>query len=276
MTTASHIIDPALQAELRRRFNPDGSSLRRHQLLMLEMLKKIDCICRDNGINYWLSSGTCIGALRHGGFIPWDDDVDIEMFESDFKKLRCLMADSADNGLVWQDALTDSEYVQPFAKIRDTHTQINELEDADVNYKYRGVFIDVFALKPSSSLTLYRFCSKIQNLFFYRVKNISNRTLRRSILAFSHVCITNGLFRLISAIDSIGSRGRFRHLPGTGFYRPRFIDDIKSTRSVSFEDTRLPVPVNAEAYLEKIYGDFRQLPPTDTIVPHVTDIKYFD
>ncbi|MDE6121888.1 MAG: LicD family protein, partial [Duncaniella dubosii] len=67
------MIDPLIQQELRSRFNPDGSPLRSHQLLMLDMLKKIDRICAENNIKYWLSSGTCIGALRHGGFIPWDD-----------------------------------------------------------------------------------------------------------------------------------------------------------------------------------------------------------
>lgn len=276
MTSESFMIDPALQLELRQRFNPDGSALRRHQLLMLDMLKKIDRLCSENNINYWLSSGTCIGALRHGGFIPWDDDVDIEMLETDFKKLRRVMAKSPDEGLVWQDSVTDPEYVQPFAKIRDTRSQINELENADANYRYRGVFIDVFALRPSSSLVLYKMCGKIQNLFFYRVMNISNRAIRRSILSFSHHCITNGLFKLLSAFGRIGSRGQLRHLPGTGFNKARFIDDIRSTRLVKFEDTLLPVPIDAEAYLERIYGDFRQLPPTDSIVPHITDIKYFD
>ena len=61
------MIDPELQAELRQRFNPDGSELRKMQLRMLEMLKYIDRICRENDIKYWLSSGTCLDAVRHGG-----------------------------------------------------------------------------------------------------------------------------------------------------------------------------------------------------------------
>ncbi|WP_431605313.1 LicD family protein, partial [Duncaniella dubosii] len=98
------MIDPLLQQELRSRFNPDGSPLRRHQLLMLDMLKKINRICVENNIKYWLSSGTCIGALRHGGFIPWDDDVDLEMLEEDFKKLRRVMRCYNGDDLVWQDS----------------------------------------------------------------------------------------------------------------------------------------------------------------------------
>ena len=69
---------------LRQRFNPDGSQLRKHQLRMLEILVVIDKICRKHQIPYWLSSGTLIGAVRHNGFIPWDDDLDIEMMRNDY------------------------------------------------------------------------------------------------------------------------------------------------------------------------------------------------
>lgn len=271
----SYMIDPAVQAGLRERFNPEGSPLRRHQLLMLEMLKKIDRLCRDNGINYWLSSGTCIGALRHGGFIPWDDDVDIEMFEEDFIKLRQLMSSAPLPDMVWQDADSDRDYVQPFAKIRDTNTEISEDPFLDRNYRFKGVFIDVFALRPSSSYWLYRFCGKIQNVFLYRAQYIPNRVLRHLILDFSRVFITKGVFRFLSAIARIGHKNRYRHLPGTIYSKPRFKEDISSTRLVKFEDTCLPVPVNAEHYLEKIYGNYLTLPPLDTIKPHISNIKWF-
>lgn len=66
-----------MDSELRKRFNPDGSLLRRQQLRMLELLEVIDVICRKHQIPYWLSSGTLIGAARHKGFIPWDDDRSI-------------------------------------------------------------------------------------------------------------------------------------------------------------------------------------------------------
>ena len=76
-----------MDSELRKRFNPDGSLLRRQQLRMLELLEVIDVICRKHQIPYWLSSGTLIGAARHKGFIPWDDDLDIEMLRSDYLRL---------------------------------------------------------------------------------------------------------------------------------------------------------------------------------------------
>lgn len=81
------MIDPKLQAELRAKFNPDGSKLRNYQLYLLQMLKDFDTICNELGVKYWLSSGTLIGAARHGGFIPWDDDIDVEMTKDDYGPL---------------------------------------------------------------------------------------------------------------------------------------------------------------------------------------------
>lgn len=274
MATDTSLIGKDMQEELRKRFNPDGSSLRRHQLLMLDMLKKIDRLCKENDIHYWLSSGTCIGALRHGGFIPWDDDVDIEMLESDFLKLRKIMLKNPDKNLAWQDSSTDVDYVQPFAKIRDTHTIIHEIPDVDKVYKYRGVYIDVFVLRPSSSLRLYNLCSKIQNQFLHRPQNIVNDRLRRTVIAISQSLITKGLFAILSSISSIANKGHYRHRLGTSYGKMRYIDDIRTSRPVKFEDTILPVPVNAEHYLETIYGDFRELPPIDEIKPHISDIEF--
>ena len=71
------MIEKSLKSELRKRFNPAGSILRRQQMRMLELLGAVDKVCKKHNIPYWLSSGTLIGAARHQGFIPWDDDLEI-------------------------------------------------------------------------------------------------------------------------------------------------------------------------------------------------------
>ena len=70
-----------------RVYNPEGSTLRRDQMEMLTVLNAFAEICKDNDIQWWLCSGTLLGAARHGGFIPWDDDIDVSMFPKDYRKL---------------------------------------------------------------------------------------------------------------------------------------------------------------------------------------------
>ena len=84
------MISQVQHESLRAKYSPEGSLLRRQQERMLEILCEIDRICKKHGIRYWLSSGTLIGAARHGGFIPWDDDLDIEMMREDYDRLMMV------------------------------------------------------------------------------------------------------------------------------------------------------------------------------------------
>ena len=79
-----------------QKFNPEGSLLRRQQLRMLEILLEVDKICKKHDISYWLSSGTLIGALRHDGFIPWDDDLDIAILCKDLDEVNRVMCEELD------------------------------------------------------------------------------------------------------------------------------------------------------------------------------------
>ena len=104
------MMDCKTQKELRETYNPDGSLLRKHQLKMLEMLKYIDQVCRKHAIDYWLCSGTLLGAVRHGGFIPWDDDVDIEMRKEDYQRLIEILKRDIKAGYALQIHETDENH----------------------------------------------------------------------------------------------------------------------------------------------------------------------
>ena len=79
--------------ELKARFNPEGSLLRRQQLVMLDMVNELDRICRKYDIPYFLYGGTLLGAIRHNGFIPWDDDLDVGLMRKDYQRLMKVLPD---------------------------------------------------------------------------------------------------------------------------------------------------------------------------------------
>ena len=125
--------------DLRMRFNPDGSLLRRQQMRMLEILLEVDKICKRHNIRYWLSSGTLIGALRHNGFIPWDDDLDIEMMRSDYLRLMQVLPSELPEWLALQNDETDPKYFYFYAKVRDKRSRMLEQNGYDRLWKEQGI-----------------------------------------------------------------------------------------------------------------------------------------
>ena len=117
------LISEDLQNKLRQKYNPDGSNLREYQLYLVQLLQEFDKICKQIGVNYWISQGTVLGAIRHGGFIPWDDDIDVEMTYADYCKF-CRNFQETNNHAV-QNIMTDPYYPLPFAKFRDKNKEIN-------------------------------------------------------------------------------------------------------------------------------------------------------
>ncbi len=107
-------------------YNPEGSVLRKAQMKMLEILDAFIEICDRHNINYWLACGTLLGARRHGGFIPWDDDLDVAILQSDYKKLLSILKEELPQNLKLQAKETDKNYWYYFAKIRDTNSRYYE------------------------------------------------------------------------------------------------------------------------------------------------------
>jgi lipopolysaccharide cholinephosphotransferase len=263
------MIDKALQQSLRERFNPDGSTLRTHQLRLLEMLRFIDRVCRKYSIPYWLSSGTLIGAVRHGGFIPWDDDVDIEMLAPDVKRFIEVMEvlDSKDYAV--QTSETDPAYIYPFAKLRDLHTVIDEADGLDRQWKYRGRFIDIFSMEPSSSRRVFRLGSKLvgteAKLMTKYPDNVCVKVL--------HHLLQKCVYPFLRQLNRSGRCDVLRHTIPNYFPKPRHSADIFPLGEVEFEGYKFMVPGDCDAYLRRIYGDYMRVPPIDKIQIHATSIR---
>ena len=164
------LISPELQQKLRTQYNPDGSNLRRAQLRMVDMLKFIDEFCTKHNITYWLDYGTLLGAARHGGFIPWDDDTDIAMPIKDllkFKKL--LLKEGLPQELALQCKETDSYYWINWITLRDLNSKQIRMDDNTIleECKFKGIYIDIVAVEEMS-IGVRRFINMIYDKLIYR------------------------------------------------------------------------------------------------------------
>lgn len=122
-----------------------GKEFRRLQLIQLDILKEVDRVCRENGIRYSISCGTLLGAVRHQGFIPWDDDIDVFMLREDYEKFK-LISNRLNTDICWfQDHSTDKEYLWGYAKVRRTGTSYTRVGQEHLKYG-TGVAIDIFPL----------------------------------------------------------------------------------------------------------------------------------
>ncbi len=263
------MIDFQTQSELRHRFNPDGSLLRAHQMRMLDILLYIDGICRRNGINYWLSSGTLLGAIRHGGYIPWDDDVDIEMPEDDYKRLIALLDSDTTSPYVLQHTATDDGFLFPFAKLRDPDSYIEEADGLDAGQKYNGVYVDIFRLRPSNSRALHRMASRMLGT---ELKFRSRHPQCRISSAILRGTLHGMVFPLLRLLDSLGQPARLRHMIPSYFDAPRFPGDLYPLSEVDFEGHSFMAPHDPDAYLKHIYGNYMSIPDPDKIQIHTSKV----
>lgn len=255
-----------------RRFNPEGSALRLHQMRMLSILEFVDKVCRKYHINYWLSSGTLLGAVRHGGFIPWDDDLDIEMLKADYKKLMKVLPNELPDNLVIQTAHTDKDYVAPYSKLRETDSSISEVNRIGRNYKYNGIYIDIFYLEPVCPCFVW-LSSRLHG-YVYRLSYLKNDRwglkkgfMRMTLFSLSHVLYP--FFRLISKIFP---PKELRLGLGSGFLGVRDPKDLFPLQEIVFEDKSFFGPADADAYLTRLYGDYMKLPDLDQLTCHINKI----
>lgn len=259
---------------LREKFNPDGSVLRNHQMRMLEILEVIDGICKKHGLTYWLCGGTLIGAIRHQGFIPWDDDIDIEMPEKDYKEfLRICSTDLPEKYKV-QNHKTDILYFNTYTKIRDLNSRISEKTKGDRFYKFKGAFVDVFPV-TSCNKYLYKLSNHIQkNLLIRPAKYLPFKFFHYCLLPVYHFVIF--IYFLFCRIDKlIGSKG-ISAVYGATFYIPAFDESkvLPVKRSV-FEGKNMCVPKDPDYCLRLQYGDYMKIPPLDKIQVHASTIELF-
>ena len=261
--------------ELRRRFCPEGSVLRRQQMRMLELLEAVDRVCKKHNIPYWLSSGTLIGAARHHGFIPWDDDLDIEMLRKDYLRLVEVLPSELPDRFALQTHDTDPDYIFIYGKLRDKDSYLGEVNHYDRHWKYRGIYIDIFPMERVP-LALAWVAGHMQGQIYNQLNNrrLSEEAISRRVQWIYRFNERVG-FPILRALTRLIPGAPLRHSFGTHYFKPRYMRDIFPLAEMEFEGRMFPVPHDTDTHLRRIYGDYMQLPNLDDIHPHYSELEFY-
>lgn len=260
----------------------DSITLRKMQLIELELLVEIDRICRKNGIKYNLCGGTLIGAVRHKGFIPWDDDIDIRMLRSEYKKFKSACSRDLDETQFFlQDFESDSKYRWGYAKLLRKDTVYIRTGQEHLGMK-NGVFLDILISDgiPNRKLPAKihdKACFVIRKTLWSPVgaKVAPERRIRAgyAILAKVPRCIPVLGIKLLSNVVSEKKSRFFRTLtfPQKRGLKKEWFTELMD---IEFEGHLFMAPADYEGWLRQEYGDYMKLPPEAKRVGHNTASYY--
>lgn len=246
----------------------DSELLKEMQACQLRILLEFQKVCKMNDIRFYLAFGTCLGAVRHHGFIPWDDDIDLFMRIEDFNKLQEIQ-DQLPSQLYLQTHAKEQEYGLPIARIRDSSTTLIEADhcDRDIN---QGVYIDIYPLfyckENNISFKLSIIESFVCRLFTYNAPPNNKRTISTVVSFFLlHVFpnstkekIANYLYKKIISQKKTQYVSNFPDIS----QGKRYLDEwFEEPVMADFEGYVMPLPTNASEFLKYYFHDYMQLPP---------------
>lgn len=267
-------------------------ALKRLQETELEILKVLADFCVEHEIRWFIDSGTVLGAMRHGGFIPWDDDIDVGMLRADYERFLTVAAQSFPEGYSVHTAENTHGFAGMFAKVYKDGTLFETDETREAGL-LQGIFVDIFPYDALSSVEAEqqkqrsgaRLWQGISYLYHSGTIVVPHKgalgAIERAACAVAHP-IVHALFspmRIVAKFNAVvaktGEHASNMMLP---FAWPNIqgipLDVLVPTSELQFEDASFPAPGNAERYLELMYGDWRTLPaPEDrrTHLPKVLD-----
>ncbi len=244
--------------------------------IQIDMLKKIIDICNSENIKYFLVGGSALGAVRHRGFIPWDDDIDVGMPRKDYEKFISCAPKYLPDNMFLQTAYSDERYPLNFAKLRRSDTTFKEASYSSLKINH-GVYLDIFPLDGYTSGKLFHLKNKLLNMRVYMAfdcyeppKNIFKRLIR-VFLGIIYKDYKTAVFKrekLIKKIDYESSEEVINYCGAWGdreiMPQEYFGEGVKA----EFEGLKVIIPSDYDKYLTRLYGDFMKLPPEEKRVPH--------
>lgn len=279
LLTEGFITESFLHEEIRCEYLV-SANMKKAWAIQLDLLRKLIEVCQKNNLRIWVSGGTLLGAVRHKGFIPWDDDIDVFLPRSDYDKLLNLPQGEFSYPYFLQSELNEKNLFTPYARIRNSNTYVNENnmrhpEKIDWN---EGIFVDIFPLDGvTDNKFKLKFFDKIirleRKLIHAYVLNASPRWQARLLHIFLHCPFVP--FTSIKAIRHIHYLSRNTDYDkaskiGLLICSPYSLEkniyekeDWKETEWLPFENIMVPVPIGWDNILKKVFGDYMQYPPKE-------------
>ena len=260
----------------------DGDSLKQLQSRLTKLLQRVHSICVENCIRYTMMGGTLIGAVRHQGFIPWDDDIDIGMPYEDYKKFIEVVTSHKYEGLAFGIPGKTEDYYQVFVKVFDTTTTLKE--NNRTKSKPKGIFIDIFPLTYVGNTKC--------EIFF----NVRKFRFWRDVLTRKDFHLREGWFILVEWIYIL--LGKFLsadlslnrisvHYEKLALKKTLMMADLDGNNKgivpaylfdefalYDFEGHQFYGMKHADEYLQRVFGDYMKLPPENQRTPH--HIEFLD
>lgn len=244
--------------------------------IQLGIMKNIHAFCVKHNLRYYLAYGTLIGAMRHNGFIPWDDDIDIFMPRNDYEIfLKEFKEFGAKHNLEVCNAKTQTFYCRPMSKVIDLNTILIEPE-----YKYDdpiGVFVDIWPLdgisdNPNERAKEKRKLLRMRFLLYKKITRFSflKRMRDRLLAPFCYLFVNHK--KIANKMDSLLTKYDFdkqKNVVCVSFpSRIMLREWFDNPQLIAFEDTKLFIPSHYDEILTCSYGNWRTLPPENERTPH--------
>lgn len=242
----------------------------------IDILKVIDAICQKHNLSYFLMYGSLIGAIRHKGFIPWDDDLDIAMLRDDYERFLKIAAKELPSNFTICDSNIDHRYTNIFAKVFKTDTRYSS-EFFAKNLGINGIWVDIFPVDFIKAKDENHACNIISKRFsiimFLRLilenRNSINPTLSSKMKFICAFCkfLPESLFRrIIHKTFTLNNRQQatFCVVYGGDFEKSlNTLSDFLPTQKSAFENEYFFIPNNPETILARMYGNYLTLPPEE-------------
>jgi len=253
----------------------DQNNLKKLQVILLTQFEILDKVFRENNINYWIDGGTLIGALRHKGFIPWDDDLDISMTRADFNKFQKIANEILPGNLFLQTCHNSPgvNFGKDMAKIRlDDSVCVFKHENLDMPY-HQGIFIDVFIYNTfDERIVKYKELEKYYNYITPKgIRGVFKRLYKSAMKRTGYIKSVKDLFH---SCENLANYSYINHLNTPNLQDKSVYFPLKK---VKFEHITTFMPNKYETHLVELFDDYMTPPAEKYRVPsHIQQIKFPD